>query len=54
MLVRCENCGAVVNAYCEPVVQLDHDADVRGPAYHIVVGGGWLVHQCEIFRRAGA
>jgi hypothetical protein len=48
MIVDCENCGAAVNIWREPVEQEDRDADRVGPAVHVILGDGWVLHRCFI------
>jgi len=46
--VTCENCGAALEIWREPVVQLDREADNVGPAVHVVTGDGWALHTCHL------
>jgi hypothetical protein len=48
MTVTCNNCGALVDIWREPVVQEDRPADRFGPAVHVILGGGWVLHRCDI------
>ncbi len=46
--VRCDNCGESVEMWREPVEQEDRAADQYGPAVHVILGGGWVLHRCFI------
>jgi hypothetical protein len=54
MVVKCDNCGAMVNIWREPVEQQDREADRYGPAVHVILGDGWVLHRCELTRAAPA
>jgi len=46
VIVKCTNCGAAVDIWREPVVQVDREADRVGQAMHVITGGGWVLHTC--------
>jgi hypothetical protein len=46
MRIACENCGAIIHTEREPVVQETRPADQVGPAVHVIIGNGWVVHRC--------
>ena len=46
--VTCENCGAALEIWREPIVQLDREADNVGPAVHVITGDGWALHTCHL------
>jgi hypothetical protein len=48
VIVKCANCGEAVNIWRDPVEQEDRDADRYGPAVHVILGGGWVLHRCDI------